>query len=88
MSRKRKFFAGIGFRTNTPSFDAGEEISAFITGYDGDVPVARIGDSILRIEGAPDGAVDIRAILKVESFDDSNHTGTATFVEKTGESAY
>lgn len=88
MSRRRKFFAGFGFRTNTPSFEPGQEISAFITGYDGDVPVARIGDSKLRVEGAPDGAVDIRAVLKVESFDTGSHTGTATFVEKTGESAY
>lgn len=88
MSRRRKFFAGVGFRTNKPSFEDGQEIRAFVTGYDGDSPVARIGDTVLRIDGAPDGSVDTRAKLRVESFDDAEHTGTATYLEYLGESSF
>ena len=88
MSRRRKFFAGFGFRTSKPSFDPGEEITAFVTGHDGESPVARIGDTILTVEGASEEVVDARVRLKVESFDANAHRGTATFLEKVGESAY
>jgi hypothetical protein len=88
MSLLEKYLVGVGFRTNTPAFAPGQEISAFVTGYDGDTPVARIGDTVLRIEDAPADAVDARARLRVESFDDGDHTGTATYLERTGESAF
>jgi len=88
MSLLEKYFAGVGFRTSTPAFEPGEEISAFVTGYDGDTPVARIGDTVLRVEDAPADAVDARARLRVESFDEAAHTGTATYLERTGESAF
>ncbi|WP_134670858.1 DUF7513 family protein [Halorussus marinus] len=88
MSLLEKYLAGIGFRTNTPAFESGQEISAFVTGYDGDTPIARIGDTVLRVEDAPADAVDARALLRVESFDDADHTGTATYLERTGESAF
>ncbi|WP_132057706.1 DUF7513 family protein [Halorussus amylolyticus] len=88
MSLLEKYLAGVGFRTNTPAFEPGEEISAFVTGYDGDTPVARIGDTVLRVEGAPADAVDARARLKIESFDATDHTGTATYLERVGESAF
>ncbi|PSP55973.1 hypothetical protein BRC82_03130 [Halobacteriales archaeon QS_1_67_19] len=88
MSLKEKYFAGWWFRTNKPSFEPGEEITAFVTGVDGDRPVARIGDTILRVEGAPKGPVDTQVRLRVESFDDNDHAGTATYLETVGESAF
>jgi hypothetical protein len=88
MSRRRKFFAGVGFRTNKPDFEEGEEVTAFVTGYDGGTPIARVGDTVLRVEGAPADAVDARARLRVESFDDNDHVGTATYLERVGESAF
>ena len=88
MSLLDKYFAGLGFRTNTPTFEPGQEITAFVTGYDGDSPVVRIGDTVLRVADAPVEAVDARVRLKVESFDASDHTGTATYLERVGESAF
>ena len=48
----------------------------------------RIDDTVLRIDGAPDDAVDTRAKLRVESFDDAKHTGTATYLEYLDESLF
>ncbi|NEU57560.1 hypothetical protein [Halorussus sp. MSC15.2] len=88
MSLREKYLAGWGFRTNKPSFEAGEEISAFVTGHDGDAPVVRIGDTILRVEGAPGDALDTRVRLRVDEFDDNDHHGTATYLETVGQSSF
>jgi hypothetical protein len=88
MSLRKKYLAGLGFRTNKPSFEPGEEISAFVTGYQGDTPIARIGDTILRIEDAPADALDTRVRLRVEEFDDNDHDGTATYLETVGGSSF
>lgn len=90
MSRLDALLAGWGFRTATPSFDPDAEITAFVTGAEGDGPVARIGDTRLRVVGVPDGEslVDRRVRLRVESFDESAHEGRATYVETVGESAF
>ncbi|MFC7081050.1 DUF7513 family protein [Halorussus caseinilyticus] len=88
MSLREKYLAGLTFRTNKPEFEPGEEISAFVTGYDGDTPVARIGDTILRVEDAPDDALDTRVKLRVEEFDGNDHHGTATYLETVGGSAF
>ena len=88
MSLLDKYLAGWGFRTNTPEFEPGEEITAFVTGYDGEAPVVRIGDTVLQVADAPVEAVDARVRLEVESFDASTHTGTATYLERVGESAF
>jgi hypothetical protein len=88
MSLREKYLAGWWFRTNKPDFEPGEEISAFVTGYDGEAPVARVGDTILRVEGAPENALDTRIRLRVEEFDGSDHHGTATYLETVGESSF
>lgn len=83
-----KFLAGVGFRSATPSFDEGDEFVVVVTGADGDTPVARIGDSVLRIPDAPADSVDTRVRVRVQSFDDEAHEGTAAYVETVGETAY
>ena len=88
MTVREKYLAGLGFRTNTPSFAPGEEISAFVTGYDGGVPVARVGDTVLRVEDAPENALDTRVRLRVEEFDGTAHRGTARYLETVGESSF
>ena len=90
MSRLDALLAGWGFRTATPSFDPGAEITVFVTGSDEAGPVARVGDSRLRVDGVPDGEslVDRKVRLRVESFDDAAHEGRATYVETVGESAF
>jgi hypothetical protein len=88
MSLREKYFAGLGFRTNKPDFEPGEEISAFVTGYEGDTPIVRVGDTVLRVEGAPEDALDTRVRLRVEAFDENDHDGTATYLETVGQSSF
>jgi len=75
------FFEGFGFRTNRPDFDVGDEIEVYVTGMNGTTPVARIGDTVLRVPDAPSDAVDKRVRLRVEEFDDNDHVGRATILE-------
>lgn len=90
MSRLEALFAGWGFRTATPSFDAGAEITAFVTGADGEGPVVRVGDTRLRVTGVPDGEqlLDRKVRLRVDSFDETRHVGRATYLETVGTSAF
>ncbi|WP_224336711.1 DUF7513 family protein [Haloprofundus halobius] len=88
MSLLGKYLKGWSLRTTHPTFEAGQELSAFLTGYEGGVAVARIGDTRIRVPDAPDGMVDSRVRLRVTSFDPNEHVGEAEFVEKVGDSAF
>ncbi|WP_096393667.1 hypothetical protein [Halorubrum trapanicum] len=102
MSVFDKFLAGWSFRGSTPDYAAGDVLEVMVTGEeDGGAGegggsagegrgghVARIGDSTLRIEGAPADAINTRIIVDVESWDDSAHTGRATYRKTVGESAF
>ncbi|ELZ48231.1 hypothetical protein C463_01546 [Halorubrum californiense DSM 19288] len=90
MSAFEKFLAGWSFRGSKPDYAAGDVIEVMVTGEgdrSGEV-VARIGDSTLRIEGAPEDALNTRIIVDVESWDDATHTGRATYRKTVGESAF
>ena len=82
MSRLDSFLAGFGFRSSTPSFEAGDEIASFVTGIRDGRAVVRIGDTELLLDGvdAPGALVDERIRLRVESFDEGTNTGEATFL--------
>ena len=84
MSRFDAFTAGWSFRTTTPSFEAGEEITAFVTGYEDGAGVARIGDTVLTLTDAAPELVDTQVDLRIEEFDDSDHTGRATVLTDDG----
>ena len=94
MSVFDKFLAGWSFRGSTPGYAAGDVIEVMVTGEGGGGAgrasdhVARIGDSTLRIEGAPADAVDTRVVVEVESWDDASHAGRATYRKTVGESAF
>ena len=89
MSILEKYLAGLTFRSNRPSFDAGEVVELFVTGREDGAQIARVGDSKLRLDGdAPDDLLDKRVRLRVKRFDDSEHVGEATYVETVGESAF
>lgn len=83
-----KFLTGVGFRTTTPSFDAGDEFVIVVTGTEDGTPIARIGDSKLRIPDAPADSVDMKVRVRVEEFDDTEHVGTAAYLETVGDTAY
>ncbi|MFB6093465.1 MAG: hypothetical protein ABEJ77_00800 [Halanaeroarchaeum sp.] len=82
------FLAGLGFRTRTPAFEPGERIECMVTGETEDGFVARIGDTVLEIEGAPEDAVDSRIVARVTGFAPERHRGTAEYRETVGESSF
>ncbi|MGB9963800.1 hypothetical protein [Halobacterium sp. CBA1126] len=88
MSLFAKYTEGWSFRTNTPSFDEGDEIAVFVTGVEAGTPVARVGDTKLRLPDADPGLVDKRVLLRVTTFDDDAHVGEAEYLETVGESAF
>ncbi|MDG5775308.1 hypothetical protein VB773_10505 [Haloarculaceae archaeon H-GB2-1] len=87
MSVLQKYLKGFGLRSSTPSFDSGQEVSVFLTGYGGSdgAGLARVGDTTLRIPDAPVGKEGARVRIRVESFDDSKHVGEATYLETVSE---
>lgn len=71
------------FRTTKPTFAPGEEIRAYLTGFDaasGEGTV-RIGDSVLRVTGASAAQLDRLVALRVESFDAPKATGRARLLK-------
>ncbi|SEW04093.1 DUF7513 family protein [Halobacterium jilantaiense] len=88
MSVLEKYLAGWTFRSNYPTFDAGDEVELFVTGREDGGQIARVGDSKLRIADAPGDLLDKRVRLKITSFDDDAHVGEAEYVETVGESAF
>ncbi|MFB6268352.1 MAG: hypothetical protein ABEH83_00295 [Halobacterium sp.] len=88
MSLLDKYTKGWSFRTNKPSFEEGDEISVFVTGVEAGTPVARVGDTKLRLPDAPDDLLDKRVVLRVTKFDDESHVGEAEYVRTVGESAF
>lgn len=84
----RKYLKGWTFRSTTPTYEPGEEVEVFLTGTRNDVPIARIGDTVVEVPDAPAGTVDSRVAVRITDFDASEHEGTAEFIEKVGESAF
>lgn len=68
------------FRDARPAFAAGEDIRAYLTGFDPDTGegTVRIGDTVLTVESAAAAQVDRLVELRVASFDVASATGRAT----------
>lgn len=88
MSLLSKYTKGWSFRTNKPSFAEGDEIAVFVTGIEGGTPIARIGDTKLRLDDASEDLLDKRVLLRVTEFDETNHVGQAEYLKTIGESAF
>jgi hypothetical protein len=71
-----KLFAGWTFRTNRPSYGAGDELTAFVTGYDNGAAQVRIGDTIITLADADQGLDDRLVRLRVVEFDADDATGS------------
>lgn len=74
-----KLFANWRFRSSTPDFAPGDEIRAYLTGFDPDTGegTVRIGDCVLTVERAAAAQVDQLVELRVESFNVANAAGRA-----------
>ena len=88
MSLFDAIFTGWSFRTKLPDFEPGREIEVMVTSVaDGEVK-ARIGDSVLVIDGAPKNPLHKRVMVKVEEWDNDGHHGRGTYLETVGESSF
>ncbi len=78
-----KLFSTWRFRTATPSFEPGETITVYITGFDEETGAgqARIGDTQLTVQGAAASDIGRLVELRVDSFEPASATGSATIVE-------
>lgn len=68
------------FRSATPTFEAGETLTVYLTGFDevSGKGEARVGDTILEVAGAAAENIDSLINIRVESFDAGSHRGTAS----------
>ncbi|WP_248896698.1 DUF7513 family protein [Haloplanus halobius] len=76
-----KLLAGWSFRTNKPTYDAGDELTAFVTGYEDGEARVRIGDTIITLPDAEPGLVDRRVRLRVTEFDTETAVGQGEVLE-------
>lgn len=79
-----KLLAGWTFRTSTPVYEVGEELTAFVTHTDGGTPVVRIGDTIIRLsdtEGHSGVTVEKRVTFRVTEFDSQVNEGRGELLE-------
>lgn len=67
------------FRSARPSLNAGDDINVYLTAFDPESGrgQARIGDSVLEVEGASADQLDTLVQLHVESFSDEASKGSA-----------
>ncbi|MEE4303514.1 MAG: hypothetical protein V2J19_05110 [Wenzhouxiangella sp.] len=67
------------FRSAHPTFEAGEELTVYLTAFDESSGrgEARIGDSIIEVSGARADQIDALVTIKVDSFDPQTHRGSA-----------
>lgn len=72
-------FGNWRFRSTRPAFVPGEEIRAYLTGFDPatGAGTVRIGDTVLQVKGVVAGQVDQLIDLRVESFDPASAVGEA-----------
>ena len=82
MSRLSAFLEGWSFRTARPTFEPGEEFTAFVTGYEDGAGIVRVGDTVLRLNDATPAIVDTKVRLRVEEFDGNDHEGSASVLEE------
>lgn len=82
MSWLRSMFQGMRLRTATPEFEVDGTINVNVTGFDEErgVGIARVGDTILTIDGATAEDVDRQYSVRVTEFDTDDHTGHAELI--------
>jgi hypothetical protein len=85
MSALQKLLAGWRFRTRTPSFTNGQELTAVVTGYREGGAIVRIGDTELRLPDEGPDLIDTRVRIHVRDFDATEHVGTAEVLDIIGE---
>ncbi|WP_254766173.1 DUF7513 family protein [Salinilacihabitans rarus] len=89
MSVLEKFLSGWHFRTTKPSLTPGSDVNVFVSEFSADgVGIARVGDTVLYVEGAEPEHAEKRVKVRVTEFDESDAVGRGEYVEIVGESSY
>lgn len=73
----KKLFTNWRFRTTTPTFEPGQQLELYLTGFDAGCGEARVGDTLIEIEGTSAAQIDFLVKITVQSFDKSTHRGKA-----------
>lgn len=70
------------FRSERPVLEVGRSIEVYLTSFDpaSGKGEARIGDTVLNVDGASADQLDQLVSLKVDSFDEQTSTGAASIV--------
>lgn len=83
MSWFQSLLGALRFRTATPEFQPGTTIRVNVTGFDQEknLGIARIGDTVLTIEGVSPEDVDQERLIEVTDFQTDDFTGHAVLTE-------
>ena len=81
MSLFDRLFAGAAFRSRTPSFEVGQEVTAFVTGVGDEVSLVRIGDTVIELPDADPALLETRVRFEVEAFDAASSRGRGRVLE-------
>lgn len=75
----RGLFSGWRFRTRYPSFDEGQHVAAYVTGYDEETGEGeiRVGDSLLRVKDLSPEKLDEKVTVRITEFDSTSGVGRA-----------
>jgi hypothetical protein len=76
-----KLFAGWGFRTRRPQYEAGEVLVAYVTGHGPDGARVRIGDTVITLPDGDPSLIERRVRFEITSFDPETSNGSAELLE-------
>ncbi len=87
MSILQRFLKGFWFRSSHPSFEEGERITGYMTGYDEDSNqgLIRVGDTVITVRNASPEMVGKLVTVEINTFYNTEHRGMATFVSNSKE---
>lgn len=88
MSLLAKYLKGWKFRTGRPTLDPDSTVDVFMSEYDGQRGIARIGDTKLYIQGATAEHKGKKLRVRVDEFDERQSVGRGEFIEVVGRSSY
>lgn len=79
MTGWRGLLSGWQFRTRYPSFQEGQQVTAYVTGYDEETGEGeiRVGDSLLRVKDLDPERLDEMVSVRVTEFDSTSGVGRA-----------
>lgn len=87
MNMLDRFLHGFSFRSAYPSFEEGQRITAYMTGYSDSSGqgIMRVGDTTITVRNASPEMVGRQVTVEINSFHEAEHRGTAVFLDSSAE---